>query len=228
MPTVELNATGAGTHNEMTKNGALGVADTYNTNDGDTSFYNEATDNHRQTFAMDAMPTVARSVTTHTITYRQRHGGIGSADGTGMIFIASADYIGTSRTQTGNPGAYTTFTDTDLYKNNPTIAEMNSGEAGFKRLTGTNDIASTYGKWDVTYEESGGFTRWGMWIPPLLGSGLFGNYLMAESVDKLHAIFSRLIRATGCRIIPAYPGTVDENEIKSLVGAIGRRPVFSI
>ncbi len=224
MAIVTLTATGAGVNNGMTIQGGDTAANTYNSLGDDNKFFNVASAATRS-LAMDDLPGDAQVVITHTVYYKQRHNGVLSAFGSGMIRIGGVNYNGTSREYTGNPGTHATNSDTDLRPGSmPTIAEVNDGEAGFVWLSGDNDIQSTYGKWDVTYEGASSFIHFWKWLPPLLSSNLFGNYLFQEDKTLLHRVFCEIIKATGYRIVPALK--VHEDEMRSLIQAMVKRPRF--
>jgi len=223
MPTVTLTATGAGANNGMTIQPSGTAEDAYNSDDADTTYFNVASAATRS-LTMDDLPNDALAVTTHTVYYKQRHNGVSTANGSGMLRFNITNYNGTSRAYGPGTTAYVQNSDTDLFSGTPTVAEVNGGEAGFVWLSGTNDIRSTYGKWDVTYEGARGFIHFWKWLPPLLGSGLFGNYLFQEDKVSLHRVFCEIIKSTGYKIVPAFK--VHEDEMRSLIQAMSVRPRF--
>jgi hypothetical protein len=221
MALVTLEVTGAGT-TEWVKVGGLSIPLTMNSDDGDTSFYNndgETGVGDVQIFNFDDMPDSADRITSHegffkaakrsgatkTVTPAANLGGFG---------------VGANEALT-MAGTYVLFSRTDMQTATPSIAQMNAGELRLQHVTGaTGDVGWTWTYWEVTFEpKAGGLITFGFqWIPPLLASGLFGNALRSVDGSVLYSAMRKVIGRA--KIVPS------RHELQQVIDMMTVRPRF--
>ena len=74
---------------------------------------------------------------------------------------------------------------------------------------------------EIEFGGGGGLVKFGcQWLPPLIASGLFGNYILSEPVSKLYPAIRRIIRGAGVRPWPSA------RELERVADMLFRRPRF--
>lgn len=217
MPTDTLLPASVGTDDQWGLGAGANKTVAVQTADGDTSYIIIANAVPRaESYNHDQLSASAVEITTQTI-YNTSRRSIGNTDYRYNRLLYAAAYSNGACT---NPTAiYTEKSDTDMGVPGGgtwTPAIVNATEIVVRTCnTGLgHTVRCTQLKWDVTYTEGGGFMMISeSWLPPLIAMGsLFGNYLKAESVEKLENTMIRILRNLKTKPAIKYEGHEEEKE----------------
>lgn len=193
MALATLAVTAEGSVKDWTKVGGLSVPATMNSDDGNTSYFNndgETGLGDYQYFTFDPMPGGAESISTHTGYFKAaKRSGANKTVLPGARFSAVNGYGANEVLTVVN--LYVLFSRADMKTATPTVSEMNSGELLLGHAAGaTGDVGWTYAYWTVTYLAGGSKFKWLLaeWIPPLLGLCSGAGLLLSEIYKSLKTI----------------------------------------